>query len=88
MKTVSEGIEDEKQVAFLKDAKCDMIQGFFFSKPIPTPEFEKMAFGLVISEQTRLSNMSIDDFDMENDIFNSFNTNDFPAAEQLFNGEN
>ncbi|MCR5699594.1 MAG: EAL domain-containing protein [Treponemataceae bacterium] len=87
MKTVSEGIEDEKQVAFLKDAKCDMIQGFFFSKPIPTTEFEKMAFGLVISEQTQLSNMNIDEFDMEEDNFGSFNNNDFPAADQLFNGQ-
>ena len=87
MKTVSEGIDDEKQVMFLKDAKCDMIQGFYFSKPIPTSEFEKMAFGLIISEPRTLSNMNIEDFNMDNDNLNSFNNIDYPAAEILF-GEN
>lgn len=42
MKTVAEGIETFDQVAYLKEMKCDLIQGYVFSRPIPIPEFEKM----------------------------------------------
>ncbi|MGN0751148.1 MAG: EAL domain-containing protein, partial [Treponema sp.] len=38
----AEGVESEDQVDFLNDVGCDSIQGFFFSKPVPTVEFEKM----------------------------------------------
>ena len=58
MKTVSEGIEYKDQVEFLRDAKCDMIQGYYFSKPIPITEFEKLAFGLVISGKRTLPSES------------------------------
>lgn len=45
LKTVSEGVEQEKQVEFLEQIHCDLIQGFVFSKPVPLVEFEKIAFG-------------------------------------------
>jgi diguanylate cyclase (GGDEF)-like protein len=32
---VVEGVENESQLNFLKDQNCDMIQGYYFSKPIP-----------------------------------------------------
>ena len=41
MTVVTEGVETEDQVKFLKDANCDIFQGFYFSKPIPVEEFEK-----------------------------------------------
>ncbi|MBO5137852.1 MAG: EAL domain-containing protein [Spirochaetaceae bacterium] len=44
MKTVSEGVEKEWQVELLRKAKCDMVQGFYYSKPVPIPEYEKLAF--------------------------------------------
>lgn len=44
MKTVCEGIEHMEQVEFLKQAGCDMVQGFVFSRPIPIGDFEKFAF--------------------------------------------
>ena len=43
--TISEGVEERKQVEFLKEMHCDLIQGFVFAKPMPVPEFEKLAFG-------------------------------------------
>ncbi|MGP1587974.1 MAG: bifunctional diguanylate cyclase/phosphodiesterase [Treponemataceae bacterium] len=46
MKTVSEGIENDSQVTFLKDAQCDMIQGYYYFKPLKIPEFEKLVFGI------------------------------------------
>lgn len=43
VKTICEGVETDKQVAFLKEIGCDMIQGFWFSRPIPVEEFERKA---------------------------------------------
>lgn len=45
MKTVSEGVEKEWQVEFLRKAKCDMVQGYIYSRPVPIHEYEKIAFG-------------------------------------------
>ena len=39
---IAEGVEDEKQYKLLKDAGCDIIQGYYFSKPLPPDEFEKL----------------------------------------------
>ncbi|MBO7191510.1 MAG: EAL domain-containing protein [Elusimicrobiaceae bacterium] len=41
-KVVAEGVETEKQAAFLREMGCDLAQGYFFSKPIPEEEFEKL----------------------------------------------
>lgn len=43
--TISEGVEERKQVEFLKEMHCDLIQGYVFAKPMPVPDFEKLAFG-------------------------------------------
>ena len=43
MSIVAEGIEKKEQVDFLASQGCDMIQGFYFAKPMPVEEFmEKM----------------------------------------------
>lgn len=34
-KVVAEGVETSEQLVFLKANKCDLAQGFYFSKPIP-----------------------------------------------------
>ena len=41
MTVVTEGVETEDQVKFLREASCDIFQGFYFSKPIPVEDFEK-----------------------------------------------
>ena len=35
----AEGVEEAEQVAQLKQIGCDYVQGFFYSKPLPAPEF-------------------------------------------------
>ncbi|MBQ5330403.1 MAG: EAL domain-containing protein [Oscillospiraceae bacterium] len=37
---VAEGVETEEQYLLLKALGCDLVQGFYFSKPVPKEEFE------------------------------------------------
>ncbi len=39
---VAEGVETEGQMGLLRDAGCDLIQGYYFSRPLPAEEFEKL----------------------------------------------
>ncbi|MBQ8171680.1 MAG: EAL domain-containing protein [Oscillospiraceae bacterium] len=39
MKIVAEGIESKDQVEFLTAQECDLIQGYFYAKPMPVAEF-------------------------------------------------
>ena len=39
MKIVAEGIESREQVEFLTEQECDLIQGYFYAKPMPVAEF-------------------------------------------------
>ena len=40
MRTVAEGVEIKEQVDFLAEQGCDMIQGYYFAKPMPKDEYE------------------------------------------------
>lgn len=46
MQIVAEGIETREQVDFLAKQNCDLIQGFYFAKPLPVKEFEEKAWGI------------------------------------------
>ena len=39
--SVAEGVETDEHYKFLKEHGCDVIQGYYFSKPLPAEEFEK-----------------------------------------------
>lgn len=41
MRIVAEGVEKKEQVDFLADQNCDMIQGYYFAKPMPSNEYEE-----------------------------------------------
>ncbi|MDF2538820.1 MAG: putative signaling protein [Herbinix sp.] len=41
MKVVAECIETREQVEFLCTVGCDIIQGYYFAKPMPTDQFEQ-----------------------------------------------
>ncbi|MDR0291806.1 MAG: EAL domain-containing protein [Elusimicrobium sp.] len=39
---VTEGVETKEQVEFLKSIGCDLAQGYVFSRPLPSADFEKL----------------------------------------------
>lgn len=39
---VAEGVETEGQLEILRSGKCDLVQGYFFSRPLPPEEFEQL----------------------------------------------
>ncbi|MBP5166887.1 MAG: EAL domain-containing protein [Oscillospiraceae bacterium] len=47
---VAEGVETENQFRLLREAGCDIIQGYYFSRPLPAREFENM-----IEKEKRIS---------------------------------
>jgi EAL domain-containing protein (putative c-di-GMP-specific phosphodiesterase class I) len=42
LKVIAEGIETEQQLAFLREKRCDLAQGYFFSKPVPAEAFRQL----------------------------------------------
>lgn len=51
MQVVAEGIEHKEQVEFLSEIGCDMIQGYYYGRPMPIDEFEKL-----IDEEIKVQN--------------------------------
>lgn len=42
MLVIAEGVETAEQLNFLREHKCDQVQGFFFSRPVPFKTFRQM----------------------------------------------
>ena len=42
MKMIAEGVETVEQAEFLHDRGCSEMQGYYFYKPMPVEEFEKL----------------------------------------------
>lgn len=39
---VAEGVETPEELAFLQLHRCDEAQGFYFSRPLPAPQFGRL----------------------------------------------
>lgn len=42
MQTIAEGVETKEQVEFLKKIGCQCVQGFYFARPMPAQEYERL----------------------------------------------
>lgn len=40
-KVLAEGVETKEQMEMLKKADCDFVQGYYYAKPMPIPEFRE-----------------------------------------------
>ena len=73
MPVIAEGVDKKEQVDFLRGVGCDYIQGYYFAKPMPIEEYEKL-----MSEQptfTDQKNTSYDGDDLWSKgkkLFNSY----------------
>lgn len=48
---VAEGVENEAQIEFLRQEGCDIIQGYYFSRPVPVEDFEELLKKRSVPEQ-------------------------------------
>lgn len=39
---IAEGVETVEQLDYLTEIGCDEMQGFYFSRPVPTEDFETL----------------------------------------------
>lgn len=44
LKITAEGVEYESQFEFLRDLRCDDIQGYYFSKPLPLNDYQSLLY--------------------------------------------
>ena len=45
MKVIAEGVEHERQLAFLAENDCDEVQGYLLSRHVPAPEMTRLMQG-------------------------------------------
>lgn len=63
VKVVAEGVETKTQIEMLKEMKCEEIQGFIFSRPLPAWELEKLFSDPDITLESVVKNREATSFD-------------------------
>ncbi len=46
MRVIAEGVETKEQADYLLKLNCEHMQGYYFSRPVPVEEFEKMVYSI------------------------------------------
>ncbi|WDE03899.1 EAL domain-containing protein [Thalassomonas viridans] len=52
MQVVAEGVETNQQLEFLAKLKCEQLQGYLYSKPLATSDFEKYLLSYQITDKS------------------------------------
>jgi EAL domain-containing protein (putative c-di-GMP-specific phosphodiesterase class I) len=58
---VAEGVETSEQLGFLRACGCDTVQGFYFSRPVPAEEMERMLLTGCTTTGNKLAAVNTDD---------------------------
>lgn len=45
LEVVAEGVENREQLALIQEMRCDLVQGFYFFRPMPALEMERVLGG-------------------------------------------
>jgi len=51
LKVIAEGVENEQQVAFLREHGCDTMQGYFLSPPVPAEDLPKFIRDTIVGKR-------------------------------------
>ncbi|MDI5921802.1 EAL domain-containing protein [Halomonas sp. LR5S13] len=51
LEVVAEGVENREQLMLIREMRCDLVQGFYFFRPMPALEMERVLGGLVTGHQ-------------------------------------
>lgn len=85
MTTVAEGVEDQHQVDFLAAEGCNMIQGYYYAKPMPKEEYEAV-MGMPANKEIPAKSVAQDeDKEMKEPVITArlINENDAKAVSDL-----
>ncbi|MBI2236035.1 MAG: EAL domain-containing protein [Magnetospirillum sp.] len=55
LEVVAEGAEVAGHISFLREHGCDTVQGFFYSRPVPPDEFERMVRERALAHTVRMA---------------------------------
>lgn len=60
MPVVAEGVERIEQVEFLRSIGCEYVQGYYFAKPMPVEDYEKLQFDRPHTERKKDTERLVD----------------------------
>ena len=52
LQVVAEGVETNQQLSFLAGLRCEQLQGYLYSKPLPEPDFQKYLLSHQITDRS------------------------------------
>lgn len=60
LQTVAEGVEKIQQVDFLREIGCEYIQGYYYARPMPHEEYEKLINKYEVFKEERNKSINLD----------------------------
>lgn len=69
LQVVAEGVETKKEWDYLKSVECDLLQGYYFYKPMPEEAFSSLLGQVETGEDVLRENDSLDSDDVILDVF-------------------